>query len=186
MSPTSDGTFAKPNGKSTRALPTRLVRTFYLRNLPKLMRPTKTSATSSTQRKNRFHAVVGKTTDHAGMRSARPSIRHFFGHRRVKALTQLPCLIARLDKRRRKRWSEAVNAIDYTHSSRLAWNAINNLTGRTRQSYRSCPCPFLPTQLLRNWLRMGHISSGNSSTKKVGGRHFGPKIDRGGVTENCV
>ena len=38
----------------------------------------------------KFHAVVGKTTDHAGMRSARPSTRHFFGHRRVKALTHLP------------------------------------------------------------------------------------------------
>ena len=48
-------------------------------------------------------------------------------------------LLARLDKRRRKRWSEAVNAIDFTHSSRLAWNAINNLTGRTRRSYRPCP-----------------------------------------------
>ena len=170
MSPTSDGTFAKPNGKSTPALPTCLLRTFYLGNLPVLMRPTKTSATSSTQRKNRFYAVVGKTTDHAGMRKARPSIRHFFGHRRVKALTQLPlpCLIARLDKRRRKRWSEAVNAIDFTHSSRLARNAINDLTGRTRQSYRPCPCPFLPTQLLRNWLRMGISAVAILAPKKWG------------------
>ena len=67
-----------------------------LQTLPVLMRPTMTSATpSSTQRKNQFHAVVGKTTDHVGMRSARPSTRRFFGHRRVKALTQLPlpCLL---------------------------------------------------------------------------------------------
>ena len=91
VSPTSDGTFGKPDGKSTCVLPTGLLGTFHLRTLPALMKPTKTSATpSSTQRKNQFHAVVGKTTDHAGMRSARPSTRHFFGHRRVKALTQLP------------------------------------------------------------------------------------------------
>ena len=57
------------------------------------MWPIKTSATpSSTQRKNQFHADVGKTTDHAGMRSARLSTRHFFGHRRVSVLTELPCL----------------------------------------------------------------------------------------------
>ena len=56
-----------------------------------LMRPTKTSATpSSMQRKNQFHSVVEKNTGHAGMRSARPSIRYFLGHRRVKAVTQLP------------------------------------------------------------------------------------------------
>ena len=38
----------------------------------------------------RGHAVIGKTTDHAGTRSARPSTRPSFRHRRVKALTQLP------------------------------------------------------------------------------------------------
>ena len=53
--------------------------------------------------------------------------------------TAASALLARLDKRQRKRWSEAVNAIDFTHSSRLAWNAIHNLTGRTKQSHRSCP-----------------------------------------------
>ena len=86
--------FRKTNGKSTRASPTRLLGTFHFRTLPVLMKPTKTSATPSpTQQKNQFYAVVGKTTDHAGMRSARPSTRvttYFFGHRRAKALTQLP------------------------------------------------------------------------------------------------
>ena len=53
--------------------------------------------------------------------------------------TAASVLLTRLNKRRRKRWSEAVNAIDFTHSSRLAWNAISNLTGRTRQSHRPCP-----------------------------------------------
>ena len=60
--------------------------------------------------------------------------------------------LARLDIKRRKRWSEAVNAIDITHSSRLAWNAINNLTGRTRQSYRPCPIfvNSIASQLVKN------------------------------------
>ena len=66
--------------------------------------------------------------------------------------TAASALLARLDKRQRKRWSEAVNAIVFTHSSRLAWNAINNLTGRTKQSY--CPCPIsansVASQLVKN------------------------------------
>ena len=67
--------------------------------------------------------------------------------------TAVSALLVRLDKRRRKRWSEAVSAIDFTHSSRLAWNAINNLTGRTTQSYRSCPISAnsIASQLVKNW-----------------------------------
>ena len=66
--------------------------------------------------------------------------------------TAASALLARLDERRRKRWSEAVNAIDLTHSSRLAWNAINNLTGRTKQSYRPCPISAnsIASQLVKN------------------------------------
>ena len=66
--------------------------------------------------------------------------------------TAASALLARLDKGRRKRWSEAVNAIECTHSSRQAWNAINNLTGRTRQSYRPCPISVnsIASQLVKN------------------------------------
>ena len=61
-------------------------------------------------------------------------------------------MLARLDKRRRKRWSEAVNAIHFTHSSSLAWNALNNQTGRTKQSYRPCPISAnsIAFQLVKN------------------------------------
>ena len=61
-------------------------------------------------------------------------------------------LLARLEKRRRKRWLEAVNAIDFTNSSQLAWNPINKLTGRTRQSYRPCPISAnsIASQLVKN------------------------------------
>ena len=66
--------------------------------------------------------------------------------------TAASALLARLDKRRRKRWSEAVHAIDLTHTTRLTWNAINNLTGRTRQSYRSCliSANSIASQLVKN------------------------------------
>ena len=61
-------------------------------------------------------------------------------------------LLARLDKRQRKRWSEAVNAIDFTHACRLAWNAINNLTGRTIHSYRPrlVSANSIASQLVKN------------------------------------
>ena len=57
-----------------------------------------------------------------------------------------------LDERRRQRWSEAVNTIDFTHSSRLAWNTINNLSGRSRQTHRPCPISAntIASQLVRN------------------------------------
>ena len=48
-------------------------------------------------------------------------------------------LLAKLDRKRRDRWSEAVRSIDFSHSSRKAWSILNNLTGRLRHSPRHCP-----------------------------------------------
>ena len=48
-------------------------------------------------------------------------------------------LLARLDRKRRNRWSEVVQNINFSHSSRVAWSTLNNLTGRSRQSPRQCP-----------------------------------------------
>ena len=47
-------------------------------------------------------------------------------------------LLSRLDRKRRDRWSEAVQTIDFSHSSRKAWSILNNLTGRSRRSPRHC------------------------------------------------
>ena len=41
-------------------------------------------------------------------------------------------LLSYLDEKRKERWSEAVNNINFTHFNRLEWNIINNLTGKTR------------------------------------------------------
>ena len=62
-------------------------------------------------------------------------------------------LLAKLDKKRRNRWSEAVRSIDFSHSSRKAWSILNNLiTGRSR--YSPCHCSVsanaIASQLVRN------------------------------------
>ena len=61
-------------------------------------------------------------------------------------------LLSRLDRKRKDRWSEAVRNIDFSHSSRLAWNTINNLTGRSRQAPRQCPVSAnaIASQLVKN------------------------------------
>ena len=43
-------------------------------------------------------------------------------------------LLSRLDRKRRDRWSEAVQTIDFSQSSHKAWSILNNLTGRSRRS----------------------------------------------------
>ena len=61
-------------------------------------------------------------------------------------------LLAKLDRKRRDRWSEAVRSIDFSHSSRKAWSILNNLTGRSRYSPRHCPISAnaIASQLIRN------------------------------------
>ena len=61
-------------------------------------------------------------------------------------------LLDLLDRKRRNRWSEAVQSIDFSHSSRKAWSILNNLTGRSRRSPRQCPVPAnaIASQLVRN------------------------------------
>ena len=48
-------------------------------------------------------------------------------------------LLARVDRKRKDWWSEAVQNIDFSHSIRVAWSTLNNLTGRPRQFPRQCP-----------------------------------------------
>ena len=48
-------------------------------------------------------------------------------------------LLERLDSKKLERWNEAVNTIDFSHSSRKAWSIINNLTGRSVHTPRKCP-----------------------------------------------
>ena len=61
-------------------------------------------------------------------------------------------LLAKLDRKRRDIWSEAVRSINFSHSSRKAWSILNNLTGRSRHSPRHCPvsADAIASQLVRN------------------------------------
>ena len=61
-------------------------------------------------------------------------------------------LLAKLDRKRRDRWSEAVRSIDFSHSSRKAWSILNNLTCRSQHSPRHCPvsADAIVSQLVRN------------------------------------
>ena len=61
-------------------------------------------------------------------------------------------LLAKLDRKRRNRWSEAVWSIDFSHSSRKAWSILNNLTGRSRHSPRHCSVlvDAIASQVVRN------------------------------------
>ena len=61
-------------------------------------------------------------------------------------------LFAKLDRKFRDRWSEAVRSIDFSHSSRKAWSILNNLTGRSRYCPRHCTvsADAIASQLVRN------------------------------------
>ena len=71
------------------------------------------------------------------------------GHESSRAAT---ALLVRLDRKRRDRWFEAVQNIDFSHSSRVAWSKLNNLTGRSRQFSRQCPLSAnaIASQLVKN------------------------------------
>ena len=70
------------------------------------------------------------------------------GHEFSRAAT---ALLARLHRKRRD-LSEDIQNIDFPHSSRVAWNTLNNLTGRSRQSHRQCPVSAnaIASQLVKN------------------------------------
>ena len=42
-------------------------------------------------------------------------------------------------RQKQERWEEAVNFIDFSHSSGKAWRTINKLTGSSGRSFHQCP-----------------------------------------------
>jgi len=61
-------------------------------------------------------------------------------------------LLFRLEQKKQERWEEAVNSIDFSHSSCNVWSIINKLTVRSGRSSRLCPVSGNSTasQLLQN------------------------------------
>jgi len=45
-------------------------------------------------------------------------------------------LLSRLQQKKQERWEEAVNSIDFSHSSRKAWRTIKKITGRSGRCSR--------------------------------------------------
>ena len=118
------------------------------------MRLTRTYATPLRKQTKRLsHAGIETTMFRVGMQSVNPSIKTFLqfpqGDDSSLAAT---ALLAKLDRKRRDRWSEAVRSIDFSHSSRKAWSILNNLTGRSRHSPRQCSvsADAIASQLVRN------------------------------------
>ena len=126
------------------------------------MRLTRTSVIPLRKQQKRLsHAGIEITIFRVGMQSVNPCIKPFCSLLRetipcwdaeckslYKTFLQSPqgddsslavtALLAKLDRKRRDRWSEAVRSIDFSHSSRKAWSILNNLTGRSRHSPRHC------------------------------------------------
>ena len=57
-------------------------------------------------------------------------------------------LLAKIDEKQIKGWSETVNTINFTLFNQLAWNAIKNVTDRSKNTRRAAP--FQQTQLRQN------------------------------------
>ena len=108
---------------------------------------------SEQQPKILFDAVVKITTYRAGMLSARTSTVHFCSRLKEATLTGLPLPCSSgSTKKRRNRWSEVVQNIDFSNSSRKAWSILNNRTVRSRRS--PCHCAVsanvIASQLIKN------------------------------------
>ena len=75
-------------------------------------------------------------------------------------------LLSRLEQKKQERWEEAVNSIDFSHSSRKGWRTINKLTGRSGRSSRICPVSAnaIASQLVKNG---PHKTSDRESTRLV-------------------
>ena len=59
----------------------------------------------------------------------------------------------------------AVQNIDFSHSNRVKWSTLNNLTSRSRQSPRQCPVSAnaIASQLLKN----GKYERANRETSRL-------------------
>jgi len=75
-------------------------------------------------------------------------------------------LLSRLGHKKQERWEEAVNSIDFSHSSRKAWRTINKLTGRSGRSFHQCPVSAnsIASRLVKN---RAHKTGVRKSTRLV-------------------
>jgi len=65
-------------------------------------------------------------------------------------------LCSYINEKRRKRWKDSVEQIDFTHSSRKAWSLFNHLTGKVKSLDL---CQSLQMLSLADWLKLADIKS---------------------------
>ena len=117
------------------------------------MRLTRTSVTPLKKQPKRLsHAGIEITIFRVGMQSESLYKTFLQSPQGDDSSLAATALLAKLDRKQRDRWSEAVRSIDFSHSSRKAWSILNNLTGRSRHSPRHCPvsADAIASQLVRN------------------------------------
>jgi len=75
-------------------------------------------------------------------------------------------LLSWFGQKKQERWEEAVNFIEFSHSSRKAWRTINKLTDRSGRSFHQCPVSAnsIATQLVKNG---AHRTGGRQSPRLV-------------------
>ena len=125
------------------------------------MRLTRTSVTPLRKQPKRLsHADIETIIFRVGMQSVNPSIKPFCSLlRETTRAWLLPLCFPRLTE------SEAVQSIDFSHSSRKAWSILNNLTGRSRHSPRHCPvsADAIASQLVKN----GKYEAGDCKSSRL-------------------
>ena len=117
------------------------------------MRLTRTSVTPLRKQPKRLsHSGIEITIFRVGMQSESLYKTFLQSPQGDDSSLAATALLAKLDRKRRDRWSESVRSIDFSHSSRKAWSILNNLTGRSRHSLRHSPvsADAIASQLVRN------------------------------------
>ena len=70
-------------------------------------------------------------------------------------------LLSRLQQKKQERWEEAVNYIDFSHSSRKAWKIIIKLTGRSGRSFHQST--VAANSIAMQLVKKGHTEPGTES-----------------------
>ena len=73
-------------------------------------------------------------------------------------------LIEHLNQNRRKRWEEAVESMDFSHSSRVAWQTFNRLTGRSNKPKK---CPVSPNAIAHQLLCNGRNKNADKDVTRA-------------------
>ena len=88
------------------------------------------------RRKSLSHVADETMVYHVGITSVKTSTKHSCNTLKGMSLAELLQLC--LPSLTGNGGSEAVQNIDFSHSSLVAWSTLNNLSGRSRQSPRQC------------------------------------------------